>query len=207
MLNSEKQTKQPFAEKHPKLNLFLGFCLLIGIICISVFVLVKIFSFLGTSFTKLLEAASNLDAVVIVALITGGVSLISVVFSSIIGKYWEYNRNRQLYLSQKREEAYKQFIYMVYRIQENINVPDSYSSEEMLDDVRSFSKDLTLWGSPKVVNKWIDFRQKSLENNSSPDNMYILEDIMNKMRKDMGCKKVKKGNLLSFFINDIKNSK
>ena len=29
---------------------------------------------------------------------------------------------------------------------------------------------------------------------------------MNEMRKDMGVKKVKKGNLLSFFVNDIKTA-
>ncbi len=28
---------------------------------------------------------------------------------------------------------------------------------------------------------------------------------MNEMRKDLGMKKVKKGNLLAFFINDIKD--
>ena len=30
------------------------------------------------------------------------------------------------------------------------------------------------------------------------------EEIMNGMRKDLGVKKVKKGNLLAFFVNDIK---
>ena len=31
-----------------------------------------------------------------------------------------------------------------------------------------------------------------------------MEAIMNEMRKDLGLKKVKKGNLLAFFVNDIK---
>ena len=33
-----------------------------------------------------------------------------------------------------------------------------------------------------------------------------MEDIMNEMRKDMGLKKVQKGNLLAFFVNDIKQT-
>ena len=37
------------------------------------------------------------------------------------------------------------------------------------------------------------------------DNLFLMEDIMNEMRKDLGMKKVKKGNLLAFFVNDIKS--
>ena len=33
-----------------------------------------------------------------------------------------------------------------------------------------------------------------------------MEEIMNEMRKDLGLKRVKKGNLLAFFINDIKSA-
>ena len=36
------------------------------------------------------------------------------------------------------------------------------------------------------------------------DNVFLLEEIMNEMRRDLGMKKVKKGNLLAFFVNDIK---
>ena len=31
-----------------------------------------------------------------------------------------------------------------------------------------------------------------------------MEEIMNEMRKDLGLRRVKKGNLLAFFVNDIK---
>lgn len=33
-----------------------------------------------------------------------------------------------------------------------------------------------------------------------------MEAIMNQMRKDLGLKKVKQGNLLAFFVNDIKEA-
>ena len=39
------------------------------------------------------------------------------------------------------------------------------------------------------------------------DMLYKLEEIMNYMRKDLGVKKLKKGKLLSFFINDINKEK
>jgi hypothetical protein len=73
----------------------------------------------------------------------------------------------------------------------------------MISDIYGFSQELTLWGSKNVVNKWVEFRNNASNPNSAMDNMFLLESIMNEMRKDLGVKKVKKGNLLSFFVNDI----
>jgi len=41
------------------------------------------------------------------------------------------------------------------------------------------------------------------KNGNSVDILFKLEDIMYEIRKDMGNKKLKKGQLLSFFISDI----
>lgn len=147
---------------------------------------------------------STLDAVVIVALITGGVSLVSVMISSIIAKRIEYKRNRQEYLAKKREIPYGQFVDMVYKIQSNVKAPDSYTDEQMISDISQFSRQITLWGSSKVVNKWVEFREKSLNPAMAKDNLLILEEIMNEMRADLGLKKAKKGRLLAFFINDVR---
>lgn len=70
-----------------------------------------------------------------------------------------------------------------------------------------FSKGLTLWGSNKVVKKWLRYRKAamkdmSLENNS----LLLLEDIIYEIRKDVGQRKrLGKGDVLSIFINDIEN--
>lgn len=57
-----------------------------------------------------------------------------------------------------------------------------------------------------MVNKWVQFRENSANPEEGKNNLFLLEEIMNEMRKDLGLKKVKKGNLLSFFINDIKEA-
>ena len=36
------------------------------------------------------------------------------------------------------------------------------------------------------------------------NNIFLMEEIMNEMRKDLGVKKTAKGDLLAFFVNDIK---
>ena len=61
-----------------------------------------------------------------------------------------------------------------------------------------------IWGSSKVINKWIQFRENGADPKKAKDNLFLMESIMNDMRKDLGLKRVKKGNLLGFFINDIK---
>ena len=184
-------------------NQIVGLLVLIAIVGSCVYVVIKIFEIIRWGVSALGQVASNLDAVVIVALITGAISLVSVIISSIVGKYIEYSNARRAYLAQKREDAYKRFIEMMYRIQENGKKKGSYTNREMVEDVIYFSRELSLWGSSRVVNKWIEFRKKLINGENAADNLFIMEEIMNEMRKDMGCKKVKKGKLLSFFVNDI----
>lgn len=150
----------------------------------------------------LTSAVSNMDVVVIVALITGTVSIVSVIISSIVSKIIDYKKNRQEYLAQKREKPYGEFVAMVYKLQKNVEGDNLYTEEMMLKDLSSFSKQITLWGSSKVVNLWVEFREKGKVQEQG--NLFILEELMNEMRKDLGMKKVEKGNLLAFFVNDIK---
>ena len=67
-----------------------------------------------------------------------------------------------------------------------------------------FSKGLTLWGSNKVVKKWLKYRKASLENMNPESSLILLEDIICEIRKDVGLrKKLGKVDMLSIFINDI----
>ena len=63
-----------------------------------------------------------------------------------------------------------------------------------------------MWGSSRVIKKWIKFREFSQDKEKAIENLFLLEEIVFEIRKDMGQgrKGLKKGDLLSFFINDIK---
>lgn len=182
----------------------LSYILAVSFIVIVFVLAIGFVNFIVRMLRWISSITSTLDAVVIVALITGGVSLVSVMISSIIAKRIEYKRNRQEYLAKKREIPYGQFVDMVYKIQSNVKAPDSYTDEQMISDISQFSRQITLWGSSKVVNKWVEFREKSLNPAMAKDNLLILEEIMNEMRADLGLKKAKKGRLLAFFINDVR---
>lgn len=203
------ENKRSFAEKHPKWNQAIGTIATLTLVVLAIFVVVKVIRYAikaGASLlTWALQTLPKMDAVVIVALITGAVSILGVVLSSIVAKAAEYRRTRREYLTQKREEPYSEFIEMIYKIQQSNKPGKEYPEEEMIKDLTRFSKKITLWGSPKVVNDWVKFRENALNSNGM-DNLFLTETIMNEMRKDLGMPRVKKGHLLAFFVNDIKDT-
>lgn len=210
MKKRNPEDNRPFSEKHPRWNLLLGLLLLLVISAISVFAIYLVFKYVGLGIGLfvdwLKDIASKLEAVVIVALITGTVSLTGVIISSIVAKSIDYKKSRKTYLAQKREKSYGAFVEMVYKIQKNSKKANSYTEQEMIDDMLSFSQELTLWGSKKVADKWVQFRLNGANPDSAQNNLFLLESIMNEMRHDMGVKRVRKGNLLSFFVNDVKET-
>ena len=191
-------------ENNNSKNTIIGVIILLLLVIVIVLVLYYFFKGLTFGVTKLIHIASKLDAVVIVALITGVLSLTSVISNSIITKMLEYRKNKREYLAQKREAPYKLYIKMVYKLAQN-SKGEEYTLEQMTQDILGFSQELTLWGSKNVVKKWNNFRGMTLtlEKRESKDCIILMEDIMNEMRKDLGLKKTKKGELLGFFINDI----
>lgn len=188
---------RPFAQKHPKWNTFFGFMLLIALMAGGYFLL----RFLGRKLIDfinlLITASSKLDAVIIVALITAAVTIISRVVSKII----DFKQKRREYLSQKKEEPYAEFINVYFKMQEKVSKNEIYLPDEMFNDIQKFQKKLMLWGSNRVVKAWIEYRA-----NAGTDGMnalFYMEKILYAIRKDMGYKNLGKGKLLSMSINDF----
>ena len=75
-----------FAEKHPKLNLLLGLALIIAMVVIIVllvrFVALSIKSGMDASVVYLKNFVNNTDKVIVVAMITGTVSIICLLYTS-----------------------------------------------------------------------------------------------------------------------------
>lgn len=205
---SNKVNNIGFIEKHRLLSFAMGFCMIVALVT-ATFIFVRQFIYslkiCSDLIVSFISAVSKLDAVIIVALITGGVSIVGVLFSTVVSKIIDYKKSRREYLAKKREDIYVKFVGMFYKLQRSIREDNYYTEEMMLEDIADFSEELTLWGSKKVVKKWIEFRKISLEKRSDKENLFIIEGIMNEMRKDLGVEKLKKGNILSFVINDFEN--
>ena len=206
----QKEKASTWLQKHKKVSTLIGIVLIIAAVVLAIIIGWSIIKLIITGIRRGLNwmssTASKLDAVVSVALITGCVSVLGVIISSIVAKALEFRRSRREYLSKKREAPYGEFVDMVYKVQQNSKKPDSYTEEQMQEDILKFSRQMTLWGSPRVVDKWIRFRENGANPELAQKNLFVIEDILNDMRKDLGQRRVKKGNLLGFFVNDIKEA-
>ena len=189
------------------MDILKGLFVLIALVFIIVHALRFIINGILNNLIQFIQLSSKADAVIIVALITGSVSIFGVVLSSIVARILEYRQSINRYLYEKREEPYSDFIEMVYRLQQKIKTEESYTEEEMVADIFKFSKKLTLWGSDNVIKKWLKFKENGQDVTKKDENLFVLEDIIFEIRNDMGQKKgkLRKGDLLSFFINDIHN--
>ncbi|MGZ9806075.1 hypothetical protein [Streptococcus sp. V869] len=185
------------------LNYFLLLLMILNIYFVGKYIIEKTPIFVDSIIKYLQNMTTSLDAVILVALITGSISLLN----SFYSRYSDNKTKRREYLSAKREKPYAEFIELVYKITQNGRNGFTYSQKDMINDISSFNSKLSLWGSPKVVKKWNAFRKSSLEIKSKSDTelLILMEEVMNEMRKDLGVKSVGQGNLLSFFINDIEN--
>lgn len=184
------------------LNYILLILMLINIYFIGVFLKENLPIFFTIIIDYLRTMTSSLDAVILVALITSTITLLN----SFYSRYSDNKNKRKEYLNAKREGPYSDFIELINKVSKQGKSGFNYSDEDMLKDVSSFNSKLILWGSPNVVKKWNDFRKQSSENSvegNTKDTLILIEDVMNEMRKDLGVETVKKGNLLSIFINDI----
>ena len=114
-----KNNEVSFNGKHPKLSFFLGLVLIVAIGGFSIWLIKLLCNIIINGIIKLTEVASKLDAVVIVALITGLVSITGVIISSIVAKIVDYRKSRQEYLTQKREKIISD--YKIYGILDRDN--------------------------------------------------------------------------------------
>ena len=150
MESNKIKDKQSFAEKHTKWNQAINMVVAFSLVALAILVVVTVIRYVMKAVASLLTWASQtlpkMDTVVIVALITGAVSILGVVLSSIVAKAVEYRRIRREYLTQKREEPYIEFIEMIYKMQQNNKLGKEYSKEEKIKDLMRFSKKITLWG-------------------------------------------------------------
>ena len=190
--------------KSNKWNYGLLLCLLADMYYVGLYLFKNIPTYMQDIVTYLQNMTSSLDVVVLVALITGSITLLN----SFYSRYSEQRNKKREYLATKREGPYSDLFTVIHKVTLSGKGDFVYSNEDMIKDINDFNSKLSLWGSPKVVKKWNDFRQKSLEGNKQLEPKELLnavEEVMNEMRKDLGSKSTKKGELLSIFINDSEN--
>ena len=117
--------------------------------------------------TTIGQAFSGIDVAIMVAFVTGTISIISVGIGAIVKTKMEYSQHKQEFLTQQRIEPYKKLVEIIYKIQTKSNDGEVYTDAEMREDIGEFNQGLTLWGSTKAIQKWDAWR--STTKNSAPN--------------------------------------
>ena len=109
------------------------------------------------------EYVSNVDKVFIVAIITGTISIVGVVYSTYM--------KRVEYLSEKRKDAYLEFVNFMYEL---MIVNPNMEMNDIVENINKFQASILLWGSPSVLNAWKVFKQNNIDDPKTLEEHYIL---------------------------------
>lgn len=182
-----------------------GLVVLAAIVAIIAFALTTILNFAGSSLAAAFDSLSSMDAAIVIVLITGCVSILTVVSGAILNNYLSYRQRRNEYLRSHRQGAYEKLIDVVYKMMSRSKKGEEYSESEMLDDMNDFNKGLTLWGSSKAIRLWDTWRLSSVGKTPKPEDLLLaMERVLIQLRRDMGQGRgIKQGDLLKLFINDV----
>ncbi len=107
-------------------------------------------------------------------------------------------------LRKQKAPIYEEFSELLFKVLKTSKSGEEVPQEELLEFIFKFNQKLLVWGGNNVIKEWSNFRV----NTQSDDKYAVLfsvEDMLLAIREDMGHSnaKLKRGELLSVFINDI----
>jgi len=188
----------------------IGLLVILGLAILIVYAIIRLLSHAGTLIADLIQKISMLDTVLIVALISGLLTVTGLIVNSLI-KLKEYKDKERSESREKMREPYSKFVDLLFNILMSTKDGKKFDEKEVAKKANEFNKDVILYGSNKVIKKWNVYRTNcvNLTPLSPKENLIKLEAVLYAIRKDLGLKKrfMKKGDILSLFINDINTMK
>ena len=164
-----------------------GLFVLAALAVISIVALSATINFVSDSIAALLSTLSTIDVAIVVALITGCVSIVTVIGGGIANNYLAYRQRNSEYLREHRAQAYEKLIEIVYKMLMKSKKNEQYSADEMLSDMNDFNQSLTLWGSSKAIRLWDEWRLATVgKQPSASELLFAMEKVLIQLRRDMG---------------------
>ncbi|KYC88636.1 hypothetical protein MXL46_20295 [Heyndrickxia sporothermodurans] len=148
---------------------------------------------------------SGLQKEVAAAIVAAIATVLVSIFSIILSKFYERKLLIEKEMREKKIPVYDEFIDFIMNLLSN---HENISESEMKEFFVKFTQKILIWGSDEVIKQWSRYRKialRNLEEDQSVKLMFELEQLLLAIRKDTGHKssKIKRGELLGIFINDI----
>lgn len=209
-MNSEHIDEKPSnkgAEPNTIKDIVKGLVVLIAIVAIVAIALIWIINMAGPGLASIFSTFSSMDAAIVVALITGTISIVTVVAGAIINNALSYKQKKNEYLRKQQEAPYEKLVDIFFDIHVKQKQGSPYTEKELLDLMNEFNKKLTLWGSSKAIKLWGEWRISSTKTPNDPNAvLFGMEKVVLQIRRDLGQKKgLQNGDILRLIVNDIDN--
>jgi hypothetical protein len=159
-----------------------------------------------TMLIRIVSAVLNLQSDLAIAIIAASASVIVSVISLLISKYME---QRQIIIQEirtKKVPVYERLISMLFKILFADKIGEEKPSEqETIKFFAEFTEQLIVWGADEVVRAFQKFRAAPLTGVDPMEQLFLYEDLLLKIRKDLGHanSRLGRGTLLGLFVNDI----
>lgn len=106
------------------------------------------------------------------------------------------------HFSEKRE-AYGKIVSLVVEIQSHDESEGTKLTKALLAKMIDFKKELMIWGSPEVIQSWLNLEAESKKDNKDATRIArVMEQILRAIRKDLGHddRWLKQGSLLRLIV-------
>ena len=158
-------------------------------------------------FMDIAHTVSTMDTVIIIAVISGAVTIVGLLVNSIITlrlKQSDYKHTRKMALLRKLEAPYTQFVNMLFDMLQKKEDAGKIDEQIRAQLIRDMSREIILYGSDDVVKKWVEYR-KQANDFTIEEHLLYIEGILHLIRKDMGIQQghLAPGDLLALFVDDV----
>lgn len=162
--------------------------------------------FIYTIGASVLSGLASLESDIAVAIVAASASIVVSALSLVGSKYLERRSSELQEIRKRKVPVYEELISTLFGVlfAEKAGRPKP-SEQELMQFFADFTEKLVVWGSDGVISKFSEFRTAPLRDVPPMELMFLYEELLLEIRKDLGHRNtsVKKGTLLSLFINDI----
>ena len=196
--------KKSFESFSDILEFLLGLIVLVGVL----FVTYNVCKFTISGFKVLIDKYPTIS----VALITGLLAFISV----LVGKYLENKYTIKNKIREERQKIYTDFLNWIIN---NVLYAGINNNKDIVDELKYYQKEMTIYASDKALKAWAEFRDISMNSillkedmdDETKNRYYIkneapyLEKLILAIRKELGYKNknIKEYDILKLYVPDM----
>ena len=175
---------------------------------IGLIIFIGLASLIFVIFRYLISIFVSLDNQVLAGIIAASTTVIISVFTVVVGKHLEKKKEIDHQLRIQKTKVYEKYMKEMFRV---LVAKGNYSEKEMIKFLEEFSRELILWGGPKVIKNYCEFKNFGNQKTNTNDQRIMLyfEKVLFRIRRDLGHSNrgLNPGDLLTLFIKDISNVK